>query len=279
RTIRNFDVGFSVLLHPNSLISKLNSFSFQPEFAISLRLKVSLIGAGANPNLTTVAESTWHEKHLYSMREPRSENQLERTAVGDFREKLVNMRGLAPGDVLLVRYRLVCDANFYGRTCKRFCRASKGVHGNFFCNPLTGEKICLKGWSGEYCTKAVILVGTAVIATSAGFIRVAYTEAAHGIKRLTYSSPSPANVILDGVECFATLVTLDYCKTHPDICRNHGQCVNTRDPSELFYRCLCKPGFRGKNCEIMIPSCATRGCNHAGTCVKQNDLSVSSTDQ
>ncbi|KAF7259129.1 hypothetical protein EG68_03497 [Paragonimus skrjabini miyazakii] len=106
------------------------------------------------------------------MREPRSENQSERTALGDFREKLVNITGSAPGHVLT----LFVDNLVY-----------------------TGNAL-------DPTTVAVISVGTAVIATNVGSTRVAYMEAVHGIEQLTHLSPSPANVILDGVECFAMLL-------------------------------------------------------------------------
>ncbi|KAF6769649.1 hypothetical protein AHF37_11937 [Paragonimus kellicotti] len=44
----------------------------------------------------------------------------------------------------------------------------------------------------------------ALIATNVGSTRVAYMEVAHGTEQSTRLSLSPANVILDGVECFVT---------------------------------------------------------------------------
>ncbi|KAF5405058.1 hypothetical protein PHET_01474 [Paragonimus heterotremus] len=158
--------------NPFSLSMELPfSGAWLPEFAISLRLKVNLIGAGANQSSATVAMTTWYEKHLYSMREPRLENHSERTSLGDFREKLINITGLAPGHVLT----------------------------------LFVDNLVYTGSALDPTIVAVILVGMALIATNVGSTRVAYMEVAHGIEQLTHSSLSPANVILDGVGCFATL--------------------------------------------------------------------------
>ena len=58
-----------------------------------------------------------------------------------------------------------------------------------------------------------------------------------------------------------TAATVDYCSSSP--CQHQSTCTNT--PDGLGYRCSCKPGFNGDNCEMNIDECASNPCNE-GTC-------------
>ncbi|MFT7817105.1 slit homolog 1 protein [Arapaima gigas] len=51
------------------------------------------------------------------------------------------------------------------------------------------------------------------------------------------------------------------CVSSP--CQNQGMCHS--DPLEI-YRCICAPGFKGKNCEITLNACASNPCSNGGTC-------------
>ncbi|XP_044168082.1 fibropellin-1-like, partial [Acropora millepora] len=46
-------------------------------------------------------------------------------------------------------------------------------------------------------------------------------------------------------------------------CKNNATCVNNNGD----YRCICKPGYQGKNCEQDINECVSRPCRNGGTCV------------
>lgn len=49
-------------------------------------------------------------------------------------------------------YRVTCAQNYYGPGCEKLCRERDDTFGHNACSP-TGEKICLSGWQGEYCTE------------------------------------------------------------------------------------------------------------------------------
>ncbi|XP_022795937.1 neurogenic locus notch homolog protein 1-like isoform X3 [Stylophora pistillata] len=53
----------------------------------------------------------------------------------------------------------------------------------------------------------------------------------------------------------------DPCKASRP-CQNGATCVNNQDG----YKCLCKPGYQGKNCEQDVNECSTRPCLNGGTC-------------
>jgi len=46
-----------------------------------------------------------------------------------------------------------------------------------------------------------------------------------------------------------THTELTYCVEHPDTCENEGKCVSL-SREDGSYRCQCRQGFLGKNCEI-----------------------------
>ena len=47
-------------------------------------------------------------------------------------------------------YHVMCDENYYGDECDRFCRARDDQFGHFFCTK-NGTRKCIEGWRGEYC--------------------------------------------------------------------------------------------------------------------------------
>ena len=59
---------------------------------------------------------------------------------------------------------------------------------------------------------------------------------------------------------------VDPCSAMP--CQNHASCSRTDDER---FRCLCAPGFEGTFCErASADACASRPCQHGGTCVIQS---------
>lgn len=55
----------------------------------------------------------------------------------------------------------------------------------------------------------------------------------------------------------------DACSENP--CQNGGSCRQSPDGSSFF--CLCRPGYRGNQCEILADSCRPNPCLHGGLCV------------
>lgn len=55
----------------------------------------------------------------------------------------------------------------------------------------------------------------------------------------------------------------DVCSSMP--CKNGGSCRESPDGSSFF--CLCRPGFRGNECETIADSCRPNPCLHGGLCV------------
>jgi hypothetical protein len=75
--------------------------------------------------------------------------------------------------------------------------------------------------------------------------------------------------------CANFLVLIFYC-FFPGInecdekpCLNGGKCVDLGDVKhgEHYYKCVCLPGFTGKNCETNINECDPSPCLNGGNCV------------
>lgn len=65
----------------------------------------------------------------------------------------------------------------------------------------------------------------------------------------------------DGRHC--ELERGDACSGNP--CHNGGSCRESPDGSSFF--CLCRPGYRGNQCEVLADSCRPNPCLNGGLCV------------
>ncbi|CAL1543345.1 unnamed protein product, partial [Lymnaea stagnalis] len=53
------------------------------------------------------------------------------------------------------QYRFVCDLNYYGQLCDKYCILQNKSGGHYWCEAGTGKKICLEGWKGSNCAEDV----------------------------------------------------------------------------------------------------------------------------
>ena len=53
---------------------------------------------------------------------------------------------------LSYRYRVVCDAGYYGPGCSTSCLPRDDKFGHYACDN-NGLKICDNGWTGQYCDR------------------------------------------------------------------------------------------------------------------------------
>lgn len=51
-----------------------------------------------------------------------------------------------------IQYKFVCDANYYNSYCTQYCLAQDNNNdGHYTCDPTTGAKVCITGFTGADC--------------------------------------------------------------------------------------------------------------------------------
>ncbi|XP_062537642.1 protein serrate [Armigeres subalbatus] len=171
------------------------------------------------------------------------------------------------------RVRVQCADNYYNTTCTTFCRPRNDQFGHYTCGEQ-GNKVCLPGWQGANCEKAICKPGCDQIhgkCDQPGGCEcrpgwrgplcnecMVYPGCRHG-----YCNGSAWQCICDtnwgGILCDQDL---NYCGTH-EPCMHGGTCENTA-PDQ--YRCTCAEGLSGTRCEIVEHPCAPQPCRNGGTC-------------
>ncbi|GBM64026.1 Neurogenic locus protein delta [Araneus ventricosus] len=168
--------------------------------------------------------------------------------------------------------RVRCLDNYYGENCEKLCRPRNDKFGHYTCSP-TGDKVCHRGWKGEYCTIAVCLPGCH---EDHGFCDqpneckcrlgwqgthcnqcIRYPGCFHG----TCNEPWQCNCDEGWGGLFCNQ-DLNYCTNHKP-CKHGGTCTNTGHGS---YTCTCAEGYNGTNCEEEIDDCLHQPCLNGGTC-------------
>ncbi|XP_023932349.1 uncharacterized protein LOC106160501 [Lingula anatina] len=80
-------------------------------------------------------------------------------------------------------------------------------------------------------------------------------------------SPSPPPPLRVNYMCCESTISLCPCPCSPNPCNNGGQCTPL---TERSYKCACRPGFTGLNCETPL-FCADSPCLNGGTCQARDD--------
>ncbi|XP_022915301.1 neurogenic locus protein delta [Onthophagus taurus] len=195
-------------------------------------------------------------------------------------QKWTSHEDTSDGYSLKVEFRVTCNVNYFGKGCENLCRPRDDNFGHFTCSS-TGERVCLAGWQGDYCTKPRCSLGCDEVH---GFCNVPnecrcqigwegpkcnqcqrYPGCNHG------TCVKPWDCLCDegwgGLFCNQDL---NFCTNHRP-CKNGGTCRNTGQGS---YTCSCPPGFNGTDCESTISGCSPSRCSNGGTCIG-NGTSVS----
>ncbi|KAM6427946.1 protein jagged-2-like isoform 1-T1 [Liasis olivaceus] len=178
------------------------------------------------------------------------------------------------------RVRVRCQEHYYGPSCNLLCRPRNDFFGHHSCD-AAGNKVCLDGWTGNKCQRAVCRHGchkTHGFCEEPGECRCHYgwtgplcdrcllfPGCVHGSCTVPWKCDCETN--WGGLLCDKDL---NYCGSHRP-CQNGGTCAN-KEPDE--YECLCLEGFGGRNCEnALLPPPASRApctpelCANGGTCL------------
>ncbi|VDK35627.1 unnamed protein product [Taenia asiatica] len=131
-----------------------------------------------------------------------------------------------------LRLNLECSENFYGSRCETYCK-SDGL--SYYCSP-SGERVCLEGFSGEFCNLTDICArepcayGATCVPKLLG--RICICNGGH------YP------------ECYSLA---DPCRFSP--CRNGGVCDKS-STNPLGFVCTCPKYYTGVYCEQRLSLCA-----------------------
>ncbi|XP_063241147.1 neurogenic locus protein delta [Bacillus rossius redtenbacheri] len=174
--------------------------------------------------------------------------------------------------VMRYEYRVTCDAQYYAPGCTTLCRPRDDSFGHYNCSEL-GERVCMAGWQGDYCTKPRCLPGcheqhgtcqqpSECMCHSGWKGRLCdecerYPGCLHGTCQNQWECLCDEG--WGGLFCNQDL---NYCTNHKP-CRNGGTCFNTGQGS---YTCSCSAGFTGSDCEREVDDCARHPCLNGGVC-------------
>ncbi|CAF4724968.1 unnamed protein product, partial [Rotaria sp. Silwood1] len=191
---------------------------------------------------------------------------------------------------LTVDFSLYCSPNYYGNDCETFCSANEQ---RFECDLNTGRKICKHGYFGQDCLSDVracedqpcVNNGTCVVYLRSylcqcqkGFTgrscEIAIKTIYHICNRATCihgdcsrDGHCICHIGWTSENCNRSLIKESACVSRP--CLHNSTCENLIDTNSLSaYRCQCRIGYIGRNCEVaIVTSCERTPCIH-GRCLK-----------
>ncbi|KAK3092241.1 hypothetical protein FSP39_000187 [Pinctada imbricata] len=177
-----------------------------------------------------------------------------------------------PTASLIYRIRVVCDLHYYNTTCTKFCRPRDDHFGHFSCDD-NGDKVCMQGWMGTDCQKAICRTGCSHgSCDQPGECRCSYGW--QGVlcdQCIPYPGCKHGSCNGSPWQCFCDVnwggilcdKDLNFCGRHHP-CQNEGICKNTA-PDQ--YECTCLEGYSGTNCEIAEHACTSSPCYNGATCI------------
>lgn len=168
-----------------------------------------------------------------------------------------------------LNFTCLCPAMYTGQFCQTFinpCEPSPCVSGRGQCQIVTDaisgidqsfRCVCRAGYTGLYCE----------IQMRACDSRPCLNNGACSDLLGAYECKCPLNYY--GLNCEMFLA----CSLNPCNPQGSSQCLdlimNTSVSSLDSYRCLCKSGFTGAQCQSNINECASQPCLHNSTCIDQ----------
>ncbi|XP_076447884.1 uncharacterized protein LOC143284776 isoform X2 [Babylonia areolata] len=143
------------------------------------------------------------------------------------------------------KYRFYCDPYYYTHKCDLYCKSRDDSEGHYTCIKGTGQKKCMRGWTGENCTTDIDECQTSVC----------YHNATCSNQPGWYSCDCPQGYAGQNCDLVDSM-----CHSSP--CQNGGTCTGTMQG----YNCTCPVEWQGQNCETQVDFCQSSPCLNNATC-------------
>ncbi|CAG0884542.1 unnamed protein product [Cyprideis torosa] len=165
-------------------------------------------------------------------------------------------------------YRVRCEPNYYGDGCAVLCRPRNDSFGHYTCN-AEGQKRCLEGWSGDYCTTVALrLLGSHDKESEHYALLGRYKRSAKAVvlpSTGTAHSPMNAGVTSVGMALSATSVT-----GTPDVnmepVANRSSAIAMKDGEESSAMKFINQWFSFSLDPDLNYCTNNRPCRNGGTC-------------
>ncbi|XP_052242513.1 uncharacterized protein LOC127852603 [Dreissena polymorpha] len=186
-------------------------------------------------------------------------------------------------------YMCNCFQGYTGTNCEsqiNFCASQPCLHGSSCIPALNTYRCeCLPGWTGRNCDT---MINYCTGSLCQGACHPVFTTYYCACGANTYGAncqnrPTPCQTFNKcqnlGTCSYNTSSAImactcpakyngDGCEWLRDLCNTDNPCKNNADCSIIQdnYKCTCKPGYTGTNCETEINECSGRTCPGGGQC-------------